>query len=83
MDGVVESVVTDEKTFKKTVTVAHKHDLKTIYYMLDNVSVKVGDKVEKNMPIAIVFDCVIGFKISYKNSIVKGLEIIDGELSFS
>ena len=83
MDGVVTSVTTDEKTFKKSVVVMHKYDIKTEYYMLDNLSVKVGDKVTKNTPLGVASSCQIGFKITYKNSIVKGLEIVNGELVFS
>lgn len=83
MDGVVESVKTDEKTFKKTVVISHKYDIKTTYTMLNNVSVKVGDIVTKNTPVGITENNQIGFKITYKNTIVKGLEIANGELTFS
>lgn len=83
MDGVVESVKTDEKTYKKTVVVSHKYDIKTTYFMLDNLSVKAGDKVTRNSPLGIAQNNQIGFKVTYKNAIVKGLEIIDGELTFS
>lgn len=80
--GVVESIKTDEKTLKKSVTIRHKYDLKTEYYLLDNVGVKVGDKVEKNTILGLSFSMNVGFKITYKNSIVKGLEIVDGNLDF-
>jgi len=82
MDGVVVSVKTDPVNFKKSVVVEHKHDIKTEYYLLDNLSVKVGDSVKKNTPLGITMNSQIGFKISYKNTIVKGLEIKDGELVF-
>ena len=83
MDGVVESIACDEKTFKKSVTIRHKFDIKTEYYLLDNVSVKEGDSVTKNTIIGLALSGDIGFKITYRNSVVKGLEIVDGELSFT
>lgn len=83
MDGVVENIYTDDKTLKKTIIVKHKMDIRSQYLLLDNVSVVVGDSVNKNTILGLSYSGNIGFKVSYKNSIVKGLEIIDGQLSFT
>ena len=82
MDGVVESIETNPVTFKKTITVAHEHGLKSIYSMLDTASVKVGDRVQKNTILGITFTHEIGFLINWNNKVIKGLEIVDGQLSF-
>ena len=82
MDGVVESITTDENSLKKTVVVNHGSGLRTTYYNLDTVAVIVGDSVQKNTILGITDNYSIGFKVSYKNSIVKGLEIVDDELAF-
>ena len=82
LGGVVEKIETNNSSFLKTVTVNHGAGLKTIYSMLDNVAVKVGDKVEQNTILGISLNGEIGFVVNFKNKIVKGLEIVDGQLSF-
>ena len=82
MDGVVDSINFDEKTGKKTVVVKHKMNLKTEYLYLDNVAVEIGNKVDKNTILGLSFEKQVGFKILYKNSTMKGFEIINGELEF-
>lgn len=83
MDGVVESVTTNEVTFQKTIVVSHGSGLKTMYSMIDTASVKAGDRVKQNTILGISKKGEIGFSVSYKNKVVKGLEIVDGQLSFS
>lgn len=82
MSGVVESISSDAVTFKKTIVVSHNHSLKTIYYNIDNVCVQEGNKVDKNTILGISLSGQIGFKVNYKNLVIKGLEIVDGQLSF-
>ena len=82
MDGVVENIIYDSVTQKKKVVVKHKFDLISEYLYMDNVCVNKGDSVEKNTILGLSFDNKVGFKITYKNSMIKGFEIINGELSF-
>lgn len=82
MKGVVESIETNKSTFQKTITIKHQAGLKTVYSMVDNVSVKVGDVVEKNTILGISYKGEVGFKVNFKDKIIKGLEIVDGQLSF-
>ena len=83
MQGVVESIETDPVTFKKTIIVSHKFNIKSVYYLLDTVSVKVGDRVEKNTILGITMDGKIGLSVSYNGRNMKGLEIVDGEMTFN
>lgn len=67
---------------QKSVYVAHGKSLVSVYELLDNVGVKEGDGVEKNTPLGISMSSVVQFKILYKDKILTGLTVKDGELTF-
>lgn len=78
--GVVTKIENVEG--KKNVYISHGKSLISVYEGLDSVGVKKGDNVQKNSPIGVSVDSVIKFKMLYKNNILGGLTIKDGELSF-
>ena len=80
LDGVVANIET--YGVKKTIYVKHTESLMTVYEGLDSVGVEVGNKVNKNEPLGINYQSQIIFKIMYKNKIMTGLTVKDGELSF-
>lgn len=80
LDGKVSKV--DENDGTKTVTLLHGKSLVSVYELLDNVGVKVGDKIEKNTPLGVSYSSVIRLKLLYKNKVLAGLEVKDGVLTF-
>ena len=80
LDGKVTKIETSGG--KKSVYVSHGKNLVSVYDFIDNVGVKKGDSVEKNTPIGVSLSSVVQFKMLYKNKILAGLTVKDGELSF-
>lgn len=82
-DGVVEDVsISSDGGFSKSVIVSHGKNLKTEYYLLDTVGVKKGDRVQKNTVLGLNQNGEVGLKILFNGKAVKGLKLVDGELSF-
>lgn len=89
LGGVVVKCCLDGKVTKidivgdlKSVHVSHGKSLVSVYELLDNVGVNVGDKVKKNTPLGVSFSSVVQFKMLYKNKLLAGLSVKDGELTF-
>lgn len=80
MKGVVKKIANDDEG--RTITIDHGKSLKTVYSYLDVVGVKEGDGVEKNTPIGISNNSKILFKVVYKNKVLAGLCVSDGQFSF-
>lgn len=66
----------------KTIHVSHSKGLISVYDNIDTVGVKVDDRVEKNTPLGVSLNSKIGFKVLYKNKMLAGLTVKDGELTF-
>lgn len=66
----------------KKVTVSHGKGLISIYDMLDNVTVKLGDKIEKNTPLGISLTSKIKLTVLFKDKLIAGLTVVDGEMTF-
>lgn len=80
LEGVVSQIKNDGT--KKSVTISHASNLKTVYEGIDTLGVKEGNRVDKNTPIGVCEDSFITFKILYKNKLMGGITISDGEFSF-
>ena len=55
-EGTVKEVTSGDNYNGKTVTIEHQDGFTTVYKYVDNVTVKVGDKVAKGAVIGKVFD---------------------------
>ena len=66
----------------KTITLSHGNNLKTTYSYIDTLGVKEGDGVEKNTPLGVSLSSKIMFKVLYKNKVLAGLTVNNGEFSF-
>ncbi len=80
LNGRVESIEYDGLT--RSITLSHGKNLKTVYSNIDIVGVKVGDGVDKNTPLGISNSSKVTFKVLYKNKLLAGLSIVDGEFTF-
>lgn len=80
LDGSITKV--ENVNNKKTIYISHGKGLTSVYDMLDNVGVKEGDVVKKNSPLGVSLSSIIQFKVLYKNKILTGLTVKDGELTF-
>ena len=78
--GTVEKI--NESENKKSVTIDHGKGLTSVYKNLDSLGVKEGDSVDKNTPIGIANNSQIYFQVLYKNKVVAGLKVENGELTF-
>lgn len=66
----------------KRLTISHGKGLVSVYDYIDNVGVKEGDRVEKNTPLGICYMSRVLFKMMFKNKVLAGLTVKDGELTF-
>ena len=80
MNGKVQSI--EREGDKKTITIAHSNNLKTVYSGIDTLGVKEGDGVNKNTPLGVSLSSKIIFKILYRNKAIAGLTVSNGEFSF-
>ncbi len=80
LPGKVTKVETENNL--RTVYISHKRGLVSVYSNLDNVGVKEGDKVEKNHAIGVSLQSKIHFKVLFKNKLLAGLTVKNGELTF-
>ena len=79
LGGTIEDIEMGET---KTIVVNHGNSLKSVYSLIDVLGVKKGDRVEKNTPLGISNDSKIMFKVLYKNKVIAGLTVKDGQFSF-
>lgn len=80
LDGTVSKV--ESKEASKTVWISHGKGLTSVYEYIDSVGVKVGDRVKKNTPIGVSTLSVIQFKVLFRDKVVAGLTVKDGEMTF-
>lgn len=80
MAGTVDKISASEN--KKTVTLSHGKGLSSVYKNLDSLGVQEGDSVDKNTPLGIANNSQIYFQVLYKNKVVAGLKVENGELTF-
>jgi len=66
----------------KTIYISHSKGLVSVYDNIDTVGVKENDRVEKNTPLGVSLSSKIGFKVLYKNKMLAGLTVKNGELTF-
>lgn len=67
---------------QKSITLTHGKNLKTCYEGIDTLGVKKGDKVEKNTPLGISNSSKVIFTVLYKDKVLAGLSVKDGEFTF-
>ena len=72
----------ENDNIKKSVYVSHGKGLVSVYENLDNIGVEVGDAVEKNTAIGVSESSLVQFKMLYKNKVLAGLSIKNGEIVF-
>lgn len=80
LKGEVSKIENDEGV--KTIILSHGKNLKTCYAGINTLGVKKGDKVEKNTPLGICSSSKIIFTVLYKDKVLAGLSVKDGEFTF-
>lgn len=80
LDGVIKSV-DDDETLGKVIKIEHDKDIYTVYQGVENVSVKVGDKVTQGSLLAVsgVSQINSNFKTSLHFEVYYKGELIDPE----
>lgn len=66
----------------KRVTISHGKGLVSVYDYIDTVGVEEGNSVEKNTPIGVCLSSKVQFKMLFKNKVLAGMTVKDGELTF-